>query len=138
MSLLSRLTVTGLLAVAALALPAVALGGEGKKPEHAGSSLTYLRLPALTANLPAPGGHPGVLSLEVGLDIPDAKLKERAEQMTPRLRDAYRRALQSVVATTPPGAPPDLDRVSNALQMATDRVLGRPGAKVLIGTAMTN
>ena len=35
-----------------------------------------------------------------------------------------------------PGAPPDVEWLSRALQAATDRVLGKAGAKLLLGTVM--
>jgi hypothetical protein len=38
----------------------------------------------------------------------------------------------------PPGAPPNPDIISAALQRATDQVLGKPGAKLLLGTVIVN
>ena len=111
---------------------------KAKTPEHAGSSQSFLHVPGLTSNLPSNGGRPAVVTLEAGLDVPDPVLRKRAEQSIPRLRDAYRRMLQTVLATTPPGGQPDLDRVSSALQTATDKVLGKPGARFLIGTVVVN
>jgi hypothetical protein len=35
-----------------------------------------------------------------------------------------------------PGAPPDLERLIVQLQTATNQTLGRPGARVLLGTVM--
>jgi len=33
---------------------------------------------------------------------------------------------------------PNADQIAQLLQRATDRVLGRPGAKLLLGTVMVN
>jgi hypothetical protein len=37
-----------------------------------------------------------------------------------------------------PGAPPNPDVISAQLQRATDQTLGRPGAKLLLGTILEN
>ena len=40
--------------------------------------------------------------------------------------------------SVPPGAPPNPAIIATALQRATDQVLGKPGAKLLLGTVLVN
>ena len=96
---------------------------------------TYLRLPTLTAPLLRPGGA-GVMTAEAGVDAPDPAVRARVELVQPRLLDAYRSVLAAFAASLAPGAPPDLETLVARLQAATDRVVGRPGARFLIGTVM--
>ncbi len=109
-------------------------GGEKKK----GGGLSFLQMPAITATVMRPNGRRGVLMVECGLDVADGSLRSRAEVSVPRLRDAYVRFLQTYAAAVPVGAPPSPDVIAGALQRATDQVLGKPGAKLLIGTVLVN
>lgn len=130
---------SGLVGLALLSLaPQASWAGEKQKPEHSGATASFMRLPALTANVPRQGGGFSIVTLEAGLDVPDPRLKIRAEQSVPRLRDAYQHVLAGLVTLTLPGAQPDLDRLSTGLQSATDRVMGRPGARILLGTVIVN
>ncbi len=119
------------LAAAAAATPAVAGGGGG-----AASQQSYLRLPTITANVRRPGGSMGVMTVETGVDTPDAALRTRVAQSAPRLRAAYAAVLQQAANQMLPGAPPDLERLVAQLQAATNQAVGRPGARLLIGTVM--
>ena len=56
----------------------------------------------------------------------------------PRLNAAYVAALQPYALGLSPGQPPNADYVSMVLQRATDQVLGRRGAKVLLGSILAN
>jgi flagellar basal body-associated protein FliL len=109
-------------------------GGEKKK----GGGESFIQFPTLTASLIRPGGRRGVLTVEAGLDVRDGALRSRAESSFPRLRDAYVRYLTTYAATVPPGGPPNPDTIAVALQRSTDQVLGKPGAKLLLGTVMIN
>ena len=40
---------------------------------------TYLRLPTITANVRRPGGRLGVMTVETGVDTPDAALRTRLQ-----------------------------------------------------------
>ncbi len=105
-------------------------GGEG------GGQASYVRLATVTANARRSGGGQGVMTVETGVDVPDAALRTRATQSAPRLRAAYNQVVQQAASALLPGAPPDLDRLGRDLQAATDRTLGRAGARVLLGTVM--
>lgn len=106
-------------------------GGGGGAPEA-----SYLRLPTVTANVRRPGGGRGVMTVETGVDTPDAALRTRVAQSQPRLRAAYAAVVQQAANALLPGAPPDVERLVAQLQAATDRTLGRRGARLLIGTVM--
>ncbi|NJC40612.1 flagellar basal body-associated protein FliL [Brevundimonas alba] len=97
---------------------------------------SYLRLPTITANVTRPGGRRGVMTVETGLDTADAALRTRVAQSAPRLRAAYATVVQQAANALLPGAPPDVERLVTQLQAATDRTLGRAGARLLIGTVM--
>ncbi len=123
-----------LLASLAAAAPAHASGGERKK----GGGLSFTQFKPLMATVVRPNGRRGVLSVEAGIDTPDPRLKARSDLMEPRLRDAYVQVLNAYAAAIPPGAPPDIDLLVQRLQLATDRVMGRPGSRLLIGTVIVN
>lgn len=76
------------------------------------------------------------MTVEVGVDVADTALRTRADQSRPRLSAAYNEVIRLAGERILPGAPPDVEWLSRALQAATDRVLGKPGAKLLLGTVM--
>ena len=121
----------------ALAAPAPTRAGEPASRKKGGGE-SFITLPALNASILRGSGRRGVLSVEAGLDIPDAALRKRAEQSMPRLRDAYARFLLTYAAAVPAGGAPDPQVVGDRLQGATDKVLGRPGARLLLGTLLIN
>lgn len=129
---MDRRALLGLAAVAAAAAsPAAASGGGGGSGQA-----SYLRLPTITANVRRPGGALGVMTVETGVDTPDAALRARVAQSAPRLRAAYAAVVQQAANAMLPGAPPDLERLVAQLQVATNQTVGRPGARLLIGTVM--
>ena len=81
-------------------------------------------------------GRRAVMSVESTLVIADGALLERARLSRPRLTAAFNEAVRIEASRMLPDAVPDLDALTRALQQATDRVLGRAGAKVLLGTVM--
>lgn len=118
-----------------LCAPALAAGGP---PAGGASQPGYTRFATLTATIPRANGQRGVLSVEAGVDVADATLRSRAVQSTPRLRAAYADVLRDFGAALLPGRPPDLERLSRELQAATDRTLGRGGARLLLGTVLAS
>jgi hypothetical protein len=120
---------TLLLAACAMALPGVALASEKKKK----NASPYIPLKAVTLTITRPNGRRGAMTVEVGLNIPDAGLRALAEESQPVLRDAYLRALQPYAMRLSPGSPPNAEFITLALQRETDRVLKRRGATVLLG-----
>ena len=128
---------------ASLALPAAASGGGSTPPaqqqepasiqERLTSAETYMPMPAFQAGVLQRNINHGMIVVDMGLDIPDAALRRRAQLNAPRLRDAIRTALANYssvyyrVRTAP--SPTELTR---QMQAAVDRVLGAPGARVLL------
>jgi hypothetical protein len=123
-----------LIALAA-ALPG-AVGAEEKKKKTGGED--YLQLNTLTGAIRKAGGRRGVLTVDMGLSVPDAKLRDYADKSLPRLRAAYVQTVLTYAAGLPSGAPPNPDLIGQTLQRQTDIILGRPGARVLLGAVVSN
>ena len=79
-----------LLLAAALALAAGSVQAKEASKEN---TATYTSFDALTATIWRTDGRRGVLTVQGGLDIQDARLRTSAKSFTPILRDAYVRAL---------------------------------------------
>ena len=123
--------------IAALPLlmaPAVAHANEKKK----GGGATYRQFPTLTANVSRADGRRGVFTVEAGVDTPDPAMFERGNQMVPRLRAAYTSTVSTFAAALRPGMVPNLDLLSRQLQADTDAVMGKRGARLLLGTCLVN
>lgn len=116
--------------------PSAALANEGKKEKK--EEVTYFALAPINAVVLRRDGRRGVMTVETGLEIKDAKLMERAQASTPRLRAAFAQTLMVYAAGLRGGSPPDIDHISRELQKSADNVLGKPGSKVLLTSAMIN
>lgn len=103
-----------------------------------GGGVSYIPFPTLTATIFHADGERGVLTVEAGVDVADPALRQRANVSVPRLRAAYVEVLQVYAGGLPPGAPPDADYIARRLQAQTDKVLGKPGAKLLLGSILIN
>jgi hypothetical protein len=99
---------------------------------------SFVTIDTLTATVLAANGRRQTMTVQSGVDVGDDKLRAYAVQVTPRLRDAFAQELQLYAGGMASGAPPDADYVARRLQAATDRVLGKPGARFLIGGIMVN
>jgi hypothetical protein len=122
-----------------LVLAFAATGAQAADAKKKGGGLSYIQLEPLTATIIRGDGRRGVLTVETGVDIPgNGALHARADISQPRLRAAYLGVLQAYASGLGPGAPPDADYISRQLQRETDRVLGQPGAKLLLGTILAN
>lgn len=126
-----------LAAALVLAAPGAARAASSREKKAVGG-LTFMQLPAVNATVRHANGRRGILTVEAGLDIPDPRLRERAQASLPRLRAAWAQKLQTYATGLPPGSPPNPDTLSHEMQRETDRVLGRPGARLLLGTVMVN
>lgn len=125
------------LATLALVAPAAAFaaGAEEKKKSGGGN---YLAMQTLLGTTMRPDGRRGVLSVDCGLDVPDAALRERAEKSSPRLRAAYVQTVQAYAAGLQTGMLPNAEYIAQTLQRQTDAILGKPGAKILLGAIIAN
>ncbi len=124
-----------LLAALLLALPIMAAEKTDKKK---GGGETFLQLPTLTATVQRADRGRGVMTVEVGVDVPDAGLRKRAQASIPLLRDAFLREMLAYAPSIGAGGVPNPDTISSQLQRAADRTLGHPGARVLIGSILIN
>ncbi|WP_395672960.1 Tat pathway signal protein [Phenylobacterium sp.] len=121
--------------------PGVARASAPKKdgdPKKRTGGSSYLPIQPLTATTNKPGGRRGVFTVECGLDVPDAALRTRAEQSVPRLRAAFVQTVQVYAAGLAPSALPNADYLSQALQRQTNLVLGKPGARFLLGAIVVS
>lgn len=124
-----------LLALFALA-PTLAAAQENRHKKGGGAS--YIQLETLTATILRPNGSHGVMTVEVGVDAPDPALHTRAMQSTPLLLAAYSEVVRRYAAGLPLYAVPNADYLAMQLQRQTDAVLGRPGARLLLGGVLVN
>lgn len=120
-----------------------AAGGEAKAKEketterRITSAETYLASPDLAAPITSNYTFAGLLVVDAGYDVPDAKLRARVSALMPRLTDALRTALATYTyARYRPGSAPNADRIAQELQAACDKTLGTTGAKVLLANVM--
>jgi len=124
------------LALALAAAPPAALAKDEKqKPEGAGP---YVQLQTLLGTTIRSSSRHGVMSVDCGLYVPDPALRLRVEQSIPRLRAAYVQTVQSYAAGLSDGSLPNADYIAQTLQRQTDAILGRPGAKLLLGAIIVN
>ena len=130
--MISRLLITAVLAAAL----AAGSGSAAEKKKTGGG--TYLPLNTLLGTMIRASGARGVLSVDCGLDVPDPALHKLADQSLPRLRAAYVQTVQAYAAGLSSGTLPNADYISQTLQRQTDQILGRPGAKVLLGAIIAN
>ena len=141
------------LLAAALAVPgpaafAAASGATADKPDKSKKdkkeavhkitqSESYLMVDPLYTSI-VDDSHPlGLLMLGIGLDVPDADLRDKIERDMPQLRDAYVRSLMAYTATSVRSwRQPDVAAIADRLQGVTDRVLKQKGARVLLAQVM--
>ena len=124
------------LAALGTALAATEAEASGKSEGGGAPANAYIPLPTATATILRRDGRRGVMTVEVGVDVADPVLRTRADQSKPRLSAAFNEVVRLAGERMLPSAPPDVEWLSRALQAATDRVLGRPGGKLLLGTVM--
>ena len=135
------------LCAALCAGPAYAAGGGGSaapssasqqqapatRQERLTSAESYLPMPTFSAGVIQRNSTRGAIVLEMGLDVPGADLRRRAQLNAPRLRDALRTALATYCSTFyRDRTAPDPDELTRLLQQAVDRALGAEGARVLL------
>ena len=121
-------------ALAFAALPALTHAEDRKK----GGGASYIQLDTLVATVTRPDGRRGVMTVETGVDVADPALHARAAQSTPLLHANFAEVVRIYAAGLPPGAPPNADYLAMQLQRQTDRTLGRPGARLLLGAILVD
>jgi hypothetical protein len=131
---------TATLALAVFACAGAATASEAPAPAQRKTtqSESYVVIDPMYATI-IEGNRPrGLLMVELGLDVADATLRDRVNHALPALRDAYVRSLIAYGATAVRAwRQPSVDDIAERMQAVTDRVVGGPGAKVLMAqTAM--
>ena len=154
MTKMLRLAVPLVAVALALAQVAAAGGGGGdkkdakKEPAHGSSaspgkqrSITTLEswvsVDPMTVLIVQDDMLRGKVSVAFGMDVLDPALRGKAELLMPRLQDAWLMGLNHYAATyLRPQRPANIDDFSRELQSTADKVLGKPGAKVLMGSVI--
>ena len=105
-----------------------------KAPEHKTTqSASYIEIDPIYNTIVSDNRAAGMLMVGVGLDVPDAKLRDDVNRSLPVLRDAYVRNLMTFTANVVrTDTQPDVGMIADRLQAVTDRALGKKGAKVLL------
>lgn len=126
------------LAFAAFVSPAAAQPAEDRgNARSLTAAVSYVVLPTLSAGVVSRFRGAGTLVVDVGLDIPDARLRARAQILAPRMRDALRTALSTYANTYyRANTAPDPAMMARLLQQAVDRTLGGPGARLLLSNVI--
>lgn len=132
------------LCAALAAGPAAAAGGGGgagssqqqapaTRQERLTSAESFLPMPTLSAGVLQRNASRGTLVVDMGIDVLDADLRQRARLNAPRLRDALRTALATYATTFyRDRTAPSPDELTRLFQQAVDRTLGTQGARVLL------
>lgn len=138
-----RRIAAALLILAVSAAPAAAAGANtptaapeqapASRQERLTSAASFLPMPTLSAGVLQRHASLGTIVVDMGLDIPDANLRRRAQLNAPRIRDALRTALATYSSTYyRDRTAPDPATLTRLLQQSVDRVLGAEGARVLL------
>lgn len=121
--------------------PALAAGsggsGGGQAPasrqERLTSAESFVPIPTLSAGVLQRHASLGTIVVDMGLDIPDAGLRRRAQLNAPRLRDALRTGLATYSSIYyRDRTAPDPATLTRILQESVDHVLAAQGARVLL------
>lgn len=133
--------------LSALVFSAFAVGpaaAAGKNPESgqkrlATGSPNYVAAPVVTAPIPRGHAFSGLLQVDSGFDIPDARLRARVQALQPRIRADMREALAYYTrAYYRSGAVPDTTRIAAQMQAAADRTIGQSGARLVLVSVMVH
>jgi flagellar basal body-associated protein FliL len=133
----ARLLIAGRITALTLAAPALGeddSGQDKKKPEHkVTQSVSYLMVDPIYTTIVGDNQASGMLMIGIGLDVPNAALRDEVTRSMPVLRDAYLRNLMAFTASSVrTDAQPDVVEIADRLQAVTDRALKRKGARVLL------
>jgi hypothetical protein len=145
---MNRLLLLGLICALTAAPVAAApppAGGHGEaeaaKPDPQASRITgspnYIPTFGLRASITRGTKVNGVISVDAGVDVPDAKVRKKVEATKPRLMSAMRDAVLAYVNLSyTVGDRPDADMLKARMQKAVDNVLGPGQAKVTLASVV--
>lgn len=123
---------------AALADASLAPNASATEERRTGGGESYVLIPTVTGTVIRQGMSRGVMTVQSGVDVPDAGLRARVGLMLPRLQAAFAQVVMTYAAGLPSGGVPNADYLSRELQRQTDMILGRPGAHLLLGSIIIN
>lgn len=107
-----------------------------KKARPYTSLRSWVLVDPFTISIIQDGRIRGRFTVSFGMDVSDDELRETAEALMPRLRDAWLGELSLHAGTSlRPRRPADVASIADMLQATADRVLGKAGAKVLMAQA---
>jgi flagellar basal body-associated protein FliL len=107
-----------------------------KKARAITSLRSWVTVDTITVSIIQDGRLRGRFTVSFGMDVPDEALRTKAQDLMPRLSDAWLNDLSLYAATTlRPRRAADVPGISEMLQRGADRVLGKPGSKVLMAQA---
>jgi hypothetical protein len=135
-----RSALVALLILTMSAAPAAASGAAAtseqapaSRQERLTSAESFMPMPTLSAAVLQRHVSLGAIVVDMGIDIPDAALRHRAQLNAPRIRDALRTALATYSSVYyRDRTAPDPATLTRLLQQSVDRVLGAEGARVLL------
>jgi hypothetical protein len=107
-------------------------------PKKKAGGKAYTQLPMIVLSTKSQKSKRGTLSIETGIYAEDPKLVDFIVLHQPRLIDAFISSLQTYAQTLTNTSVANTDYMTTLLQAATDRVIGKKGAKVLLGTVVLN
>ncbi len=116
----------------------VAPAAFASEPKKKGGGEGYTQFKTINVFTESGWRRHGTLSVDMGLYSEDEKLVEQIKIYQPRLQDAYVSRLQAYASTLTSTTLVNTDYIAMQLQSATDTILGRKGAKVLLGTILLN
>jgi len=129
----SAVIVAMFVAVLGLAPPAHATGDKKVAVHKITQSASYLMIDPIYTTIMQGDKAAGLLMIGIGLDVPDATLRDEAQTMMPVLRDVYVRSLMAFSASSVRvWRQPDVGEIADRLQRVTDRALGHKGARILL------
>lgn len=123
-----------------LAAPAFAAGGGGHgggSQQGSGSRITtspaYVEFAGLATAVVDRARAAGMIQVEWGLEIPDARQRELAIHLMPLVRAECAEALRTYVGDMYTfGTPPDAEEIAAMMQERVDGALGAAGAQVVL------
>lgn len=127
--------------IAGAAPPAQGEEAPAAKPDPAATRVTgsanYMPTFGLRASITRGNKVRGILAVDAGIDIPDAKLRKQTEATKPRLMSAMRDAVLAYASLSyTVGEPPDADLLKSRMQKAVDAQLGPGKAKVALASVI--
>jgi hypothetical protein len=108
------------------------------EPKKKGGGVGYTQFATISVFTDAGKRKHGTMSVDMGLYSEDEKLVAQIKLNQPRLQDAYLSRLQSYAGTLNSRSLVDTGFITTQLQTATDAILGRKGAQVLLGSILLN